>query len=92
MAITTEATLLPRLGSLVVALQSMYLLLCITYEGIFLLSLISTMFTWMLLEYHSSYAQVQLSEMSLVNEERQRNVITSKDVQRALMFLFFSVV
>ena len=52
------------------------------------------MFTWMLLEYYSSYAHVQLSEMSLVrgNEERQRNVITSKDVQRALMFLFFSVV
>ena len=94
MVFTTEGTLLPRLASLVVALQSIYLLLCITYEGIFLLSLTSTMITWMLLEYHSSYAHVQLSEMSLVrgNEERQRNVITSKDVQRALMFLFFSVV
>jgi phosphatidylinositol glycan class N len=93
-AISTEAALLPRLASLSVALQSIYLLLSITYEGLFLLSLIATMIVWVLMEYKSTYAYGDFAEMQLGTrkEERNRKIMTAKDVQRALMFLFFSVV
>jgi hypothetical protein len=41
-ALLTEPLLLPRLLALSIALQSMYLLLSLSYEGLFLLCLVST--------------------------------------------------
>lgn len=40
-ALLTEPLLLPRLLALSIALQSMYLLLSLSYEGLFLLCLVS---------------------------------------------------
>ena len=97
-AMCTEAVLLPRLASLSVALQSIYLLLSITYEGLFLLSLIGTMIVWLLLEHKSTRQHYDLAQFRLqkgsevIEQERGRNVINLKDITRALMFLFFSVV
>ena len=99
-ALSTEAVLLPRLASLSVALESIYLLLSITYEGLFLSSLIGTMVIWVLLEHKSlnqykDVAQFRLKNGGDVIEQEQirdRNVINLRDIPRALMFLFLSVV
>ena len=94
-ALNTENVLFPRLASLSAALLSIYLLLSITYEGLFLMSLIATMTVWVILEYKSTYRYGNIAEMELVRsgeDGRNRRVLSSRDVFRALMFLFFSVV
>ena len=94
LAIATDPILLPRLMSLAMALQSAYLLLSLTYEGLFLLCMILIMVVWVMLEHKSTFSYSSLEETFLVprNPERTRQVLSQRDVTRALMFFFLSVV
>lgn len=88
----SRPNLLPRLSSLLGALLSSYILLSLSYEGLFLLALIGTLTIWLIMEYNESFKYQALAEMTISAGQRERNVIGFGDVTRALLFLYFSVV
>ena len=90
----TEATILPRLVALCMALQVCYILLSLSYEGLFLLCLMATMATFTVLEHATNYSSHQSLTTLAVDplRARERNIVEFKDVLSAFMFLHFSVV
>ena len=90
----TKATVLPRLLALCMALQVCYILLSLSYEGLFLLSLMATLGTFLVMEHAASYLSHQPLGVLLVEpkDARERNVVEFKDVLAAFVFLHFSIV
>ena len=90
----TQATILPRLVAICMALQVCYILLSLSYEGLFLLCLMATMATFMVMEHAVNYSSHQsLNTLSVdPSRARERNIVEFKDVLSAFMFLHFSVV
>lgn len=90
----TKATLLPRLVALCMALQVCYILLSLSYEGLFLLCLMATLGTFLVMEHAASYLSHQSLSVLLVEpaDARERNIVEFKDVLTAFVFLHFSVV
>ena len=90
----TKATVLPRLVALCMALQVCYILLSLSYEGLFLLCLMATLGTFLVMEHAASYMSHQPLSVLLVEpaDARERNIVEFKDVLTAFMFLHFSVV
>ena len=90
----TRATVLPRLAALCMALQVCYILLSLSYEGLFLLCLMATLSTFLVMEHAVSYLSHQPLSDLLVDpaNARERNIVEFKDVLNAFVFLHFSVV
>ena len=90
----TRAAVLPRLVALCMALQVCYILLSLSYEGLFLLCLMATLGTFLVMEHAASYLSHQPLSVLLVEpaDARERNIVEFKDVLTAFGFLHFSVV
>jgi phosphatidylinositol glycan class N len=81
-SLLSPRALIPRLISLSMALLSIYILLCISYEALFLLCLMGTMFTWLTMNALENQDQ---------NKTKTSTRADPKDVMTALMFLLFSL-
>ena len=88
----SNPNLLPRLSTLLSALLTSYILLSLSYEGLFLLALMGTLTIWLVMEYNESFKYKELTELTINSEQRERNIVTFGDISRALLFLYFSVV
>ncbi len=89
--VLTRPYLLSRLLSVCMALQAAYLLLSLSYEGLFLLCLMNALLVWLAMERDSGlFRHHAVDTMAL--SKRERNVIDFRDVVRSFMFLHFSVV
>ena len=80
-----------RLISCNVALMTIYQLFCLTYESLFLLTLVSTMSLWLLIEHQKYVGNLDLESVRIVGNPRHRNIIESDDWKRALTFLTFAI-
>lgn len=80
-----------RLFRVSMALMSSYILLSLTYEGLFLLTLITTMGIYILMEFHENVYHQKLLEFTL-DSSQPRKAINFRDVFRSFLFLFFSIV
>jgi len=77
-----------RLIALCTALQTMYVLLSVTYEGLFALCLMVTMGAWIRLTSNEANLSFEMSSATY----RERDWISVGDVGTALDFVFFAVV
>ena len=91
MAITSPNMLLTRLFALVLAIQSVYQLFSLTYEALFLTFLALTLSTWLYMEHVQVTTLLDLNQVHLHETTRQRFVINSDDLKRALAFLTFTI-
>ena len=66
----------------------MYILLSVTYEGLFSFCLLAALFTW--LRMNADDSSLQSADMRVTTAER--NLITLQDVSTALDFVFFAIV
>ncbi len=80
-----------RLLHLVLALQSAYTLLSLTYESLFLLCLSGTLATWIEMERAESGVSSTTDKLALASD-RPKNVVDWRDAFRALLFVFHAVV
>ena len=93
LALTSQNGLLKRLLSLTIAIQSIYQLFSLTYEALFLIFLALTLAYWLFMEYEQQASNlVSLHQVKVQVSPRQRNVLTSDDLRRALTFLTFTIV
>lgn len=91
LALLTPSKLLPRLLALCMSLEASYLLLSLTYEGLFLICLVATMFVWLMIEHRKSFAYQDLASTPVLSCPRQRHVLNYDDLQRSLSFLLFTI-
>ncbi len=84
--------LLPRLLALTAALQAIYQLLSLTYEGLFLICLNAALFVWLIMEHRKSFVYQTLWAVPVTRTPIQRNIVTNEDFYRALAFLTFTIV
>lgn len=80
---TTAST---RLLSLTAALQTMYILLSVTYEGLFSFCLLATLWTWLKMNTSASL------QADMATTTAERNWISLQDVATALDLVFFAIV
>ena len=83
--------LLTRLFALVLAIQSVYQLFSLTYEALFLTFLALTLSSWLYMEHVQVTTLLDLNQIHLHEKTRQRFVINSDDLKRALAFLTFTI-
>jgi phosphatidylinositol glycan class N len=88
----TKPILLQRMLALFMALQSAYMLLALSYEGLLLLVLGALLCAWVHMEFTDRNQHRNLTELQLnMAPQRPRNVVSSKDAFHSLFFLLFSV-
>ena len=86
---TTKKDSFGRLSAVCIALQSMYILLGVSYEGHFMLCLMASLGFWLYGEYADSFRE---EKVIFGCEVRERKVVDAKDIFRGLCFLFYSIV
>ena len=93
LALTSQSGLLKRLLSLTIAIQSIYQLFSLTYEALFLIFLALTLAYWLFLEHEQQASNlVSLHQVKVLVSPKQRTILTSDDLRRALTFLTFTIV
>ena len=93
LALTSQSGLLKRLLSLTIAIQSIYQLFSLTYEALFLIFLALTLAYWLFLEHEQQASNlVSLHRVKVQVSPKQRTILTSDDLRRALTFLTFTIV
>ena len=93
LALTSQNGLLKRLLSLTIAIQSIYQLFSLTYEALFLIFLALTLAYWLFLEHEQQASNlVSLHRVKVQVSPKQRTILTSDDLRRALTFLTFTIV
>ncbi|TRY73706.1 hypothetical protein TCAL_00914 [Tigriopus californicus] len=91
LALARPSKAFERLLRVSMALMSSYILLSLTYEGLFLLTLIITMAIYILMEFHENVYHQKLLEFTL-DSSQPRKAVSIRDVFRSFLFLFFSIV
>jgi phosphatidylinositol glycan class N len=74
-----------RLVSVSIALQASYIILSLSYEGLFMLCLMATMYSWVCME------SGEVDQVTLFHD-RERKVVSEPDIFRALLFLCYTVI
>ena len=91
-AMMTPKMLGPRLISLSTALMSIYILLCLSYEGLFLLCLIATLFAWVSISSSNSSLSIHDAKDNNAQAGHFRTKkIDPHYVSAALMYLLFAL-
>uniref|UniRef100_A0A2C9JNT5 GPI ethanolamine phosphate transferase 1 n=1 Tax=Biomphalaria glabrata TaxID=6526 RepID=A0A2C9JNT5_BIOGL len=99
----SPTTLYHRLMSLILSMFSPYLLLSITYEGLFLMSLISLLYFWLQMEFEALDSSgrnvsenVDFREGGLVTDDLESPTFSRylelADLRRAFFFVFYMIV
>ena len=81
-----------RLISSNLALMTVYQLFSLTYESLFLLTLVSAMSLWLMIEHQKYLGYTDLKHISVIKDPRQRSIVDNDDWKRALTFLTFAIV
>ena len=92
MSFYSDNGLIERLLALNMAIMSMYQLFSLTYEALFLATLILVLFCWLFIEHQKQGLVTILEKIHVFSQVRQRNMINGNDFARALTFLTFSIV
>jgi phosphatidylinositol glycan class N len=92
LALTSTPSLLQRLLTLNLALQAIYTLFSLYYEGLFITCLTLTLLVWLILEHRKTFAYTSLESIPMLASPRQRHILTSDDLGIALTFLTFTIV
>ena len=90
MPFLSEPILSTRLAAICTGLQTVYILLSVTYEGLFSLSLMLTLLIWTLTEHRVTAAQLQTLDLTAPSDER--SWVNLDDVSTALNVVFFTLV
>ena len=80
-----------RLISSNLALMTVYQLFSLTYESLFLLTLVSAMSLWLMIEHQKNFGYTNLKNIPVIRDPRQRNIVDNNDWKRALTFLTFAI-